>query len=149
MNQNNFNLKIKSPKLNLPSFGKNNEDDQKILKSLEKTIDSVTNHIDNYRFGQAAEDIYGFFWHKFCDIYIEQTKDRLYDQDNPGGQQEALLVLLFVLKKSLKLLHPFMPFVTEEIWTNQLGEKTPLAISPWPKITVKNSKSKIKNPNRN
>ncbi|MDD5481373.1 MAG: valine--tRNA ligase [Candidatus Shapirobacteria bacterium] len=149
INQNNFNLKIKSPKLNLPSFGKNNEDDQKILKSLEETIDSVTNHIDNYRFGQAAEDIYGFFWHKFCDIYIEQAKDRLYDQDNPGGQQEALLVLLFVLKKSLKLLHPFMPFVTEEIWTNQLGEKTPLAISPWPKITVKNSKSKIKNPNRN
>ncbi len=121
-----------SNKLQITNYKLQNEDDQKILKSLEKTIDSVTDHIDNYRFGQAAEDIYSFFWHEFCDIYIEQAKDRLYNKDNPDGQQEALSVLLFVLKKSLKLLHPFMPFVTEEIWTNQLGEKTPLAVSPWP-----------------
>ncbi|MGI6278301.1 MAG: valine--tRNA ligase [Patescibacteria group bacterium] len=123
-----------SNKLQITNYKIQNEDDQKILKSLEKTIDSVTDHIDNYRFGQATEDIYSFFWHEFCDIYIEQAKDRLYNKNNPDGQQEALSVLLFVLKKSLKLLHPFMPFVTEEIWTNQLGEKTPLAVSPWPKI---------------
>jgi len=124
---------------------KKNKDDRKILKSLEKTINNVTNHIENYRFGQAAENIYGFFWHEFCDIYIEQVKDRLYDSNNPENQREVLSVLLFVLKNSLKLLHPFMPFITEEIWTNQLEEKTPLTISPWPKVTVKNSKSKVKN----
>lgn len=124
----------RTKKLQISSYKTKNKDDQKILKSLEKTINSVTAHIENYRFGQAAEDIYAFFWHEFCDIYIEQAKKRLYDKDNPQDQQEALSVLLFVLKNSLKLLHPFMPFVTEEIWTNQLGEKTPLAVSPWPEI---------------
>lgn len=145
MNQNNLKLKVKNLKLDLTSLDKKNQDDRKILKSLEKTINSVTNHIENYRFGQAAENIYGLFWHEFCDIYIEQTKDRLYDSNNPENQKEVLSVLLFVLKNSLKLLHPFMPFITEEIWTNQLEEKTPLVISPWPKVTVKNSKSKVKN----
>lgn len=121
-------------KLQLANYKTKNQDDQKILKSLEATINSVTKHIDNYRFGQASEEIYAFFWHEFCDIYLEQTKDRLYNQANSDDKQEALSVLLFVLKNSLKLIHPFAPFISEEIWTNQLGEKTPLTISSWPKI---------------
>ena len=101
-----------------------NKDDQQILKSLEKNTKSVTTHIENYRFGQAAEEIYQFFWHEFCDQYIEKVKNR---------RDEAQPTLIKVLKTSLILLHPFMPFISEEIWTNQLKEKTPLVITKWPK----------------
>ena len=100
-----------------------NKNDKQILKSLDKTVKTVTQHIEKYRFGQAAEEIYQFFWHDFCDQYIEKVKNR---------RNEAQPTLIKVLKTSLVLLHPFMPFITEEIWTNQLKEKTPLAISKWP-----------------
>jgi len=104
---------------------KTNKDDEKILKSLDKTIETVTEHIEKYRFGQAAEEIYQFFWHEFCDQYIEKIKNR---------RNEAQPTLIKVLKTSLILIHPFMPFISEEIWTNQLKEKTPLVISKWPKV---------------
>ncbi len=100
-----------------------NKDDQEILKSLKKTVKIVTKNIEKYRFGQAAEEIYQFFWHEFCDQYIEKVKNR---------RDAAQPTLIKVLKTSLILLHPFMPFISEEIWTNQLGEKTPLAITKWP-----------------
>ena len=107
---------------------KENKDDKQIIKLLNKTIKTVTKHIENYRFGQAAEEIYQFFWHDFCDQYIENSKSHF---------SESYPTLLRVLKTSLILLHPFMPFITEEIWTYQLKEKTPLAITPWPeKISV-------------
>ena len=111
----------------------NHPDDRRILSSLDKTIKNVTQDMEKYRFGQAAEKLYAFFWHEFCDIYLEQTKKRLYNESDPKGQKEALAVLTFVLKESLKLLHPFMPYVSEEIWTNQLKESVPLVVSPWPK----------------
>jgi len=110
---------------------KPNKDDQAIIEQLNKTITRVTNHLENYRLGLAAEEVYQFFWHQFCDIYIEQTKDRLYGEDKKA-QAQAYQTLLRVLKQSLKLLHPFMPFVTEEIWSNQLNEKIPLTVSSWP-----------------
>jgi valyl-tRNA synthetase len=152
MNQNNLKLKNQNTRPLTPKAQamagaaklKTNPKNKAILEKLDQTIASVTGHIENYRFGQAAEDIYNFFWHEFCDSYLEQAKTRLYNKDNPSDQKEALSTLVFILKNSLKLLHPFIPFVTEEVWTNQLGEKTPLAISPWPETTVKNSKFKIK-----
>ncbi len=120
-------------KLQILNLKKQDKDDQRILASLDKTIKSVTQDMENYRFGQAAEKLYAFFWHEFCDIYLEQTKKRLYNESRPKERGEALTVLTFVLKESLKLLHPFMPYVTEEIWTNQLKEAVPLVVSPWPK----------------
>jgi len=111
-------------KFEIQSLKIQNKDDQQILKSLEKNTKSVTTHIENYRFGQAAEEIYQFFWHEFCDQYIEKVKNR---------RDEAQPTLIKVLKTSLILLHPFMPFISEEIWTNQLKEKTPLVITKWPK----------------
>ena len=102
----------KSQILNLKN---QNKDDQRILASLDKTIKSVTKDMENYRFGQAAEKLYAFFWHEFCDLYLEQAKKRLYNESRPKEREEALTVLTFVLKESLKLLHPFMPYVTEEI----------------------------------
>ncbi|PIU03446.1 valine--tRNA ligase [Candidatus Shapirobacteria bacterium CG08_land_8_20_14_0_20_39_18] len=100
-------------------------DDQWILSELDKTTKTVTQHVEKYQFGQAAEDLYEFFWHSFCDKYIEMTKTR---------REEAQPALLFVLITSLKLLHPFMPFVTEEIWQKMpQHEDKPLIIAQWPK----------------
>lgn len=105
------------------------KEDQKILKALDKLITSTTNKIDNYRFGQASEELYHFFWHNFCDIYIESTK---------GRDTSAIPVLLYVLITSLKLLHPFIPFVTESVYQHfnqkySLNPQEALLISAhWP-----------------
>ena len=103
-----------------------NKDDQWILTELNKTNKKVTNLINRYRFDLAAEEVYQFFWHTFCDKYIEISKKR---------RDEAQPTLLYVLENSLKLLHPFMPFITEEIWQKlPRKDKSPLIIAPWPKV---------------
>lgn len=84
-----------------------NKEDEWILKELENSVKSVTLSLERYRLSEAAGEIYDFIWHKFADIYIEKTKAR---------REEAQSTLLYVLQESLKLLHPFMPFVTEAIW---------------------------------
>jgi len=108
-------------------YSKINQDDKKVLKKLNATIKKVNSNLTKYRFGQVAEDLYAFFWHYFCDIYIEQTKHR-------GA--EVVPVLFHCLLTSLKLLHPFIPFVTESIY-QQLKLKLNLeddfiATSSWP-----------------
>jgi len=108
------NLKLKTTHL----------DDKWILKETKKTIRRVTNFIEKYRFDLAAGEIYDFFWHTFCDKYIEMSKKR---------REEAQPTLIYVLETSLKLLHPFMPFITEEIWQMLPTKRQPLIISPWPK----------------
>jgi len=110
-------------------------DDLKIIKETEKIIKQTTNHLSRYRFDLAAEGIYHFFWHSFCDQYLEMSKKR-----RPKAQQ----TLLQILAINLKLLHPFMPFISEQIWQlakiKNKGQKTnffkeeALIISPWPKI---------------
>lgn len=96
--------------------------DRKILKALGRTKKSVSAKIEGYEFGQALHELYDFFWHKFCDVYIEESKKSL----NPG-------VLASVLEESLKLLHPFTPFITEEIWEKlSLKDKKLLIIEKWP-----------------
>ena len=103
-----------------------NEDDKWIIKELNKTIDKSTNLIEKYNLSEASYEIYDFIWHKFADIYLEKIKNR---------KNEAYKTLLIVLKKSLQMLHPFMPFLTEQIW--QIGffnkEKVLLINSSWPK----------------
>ncbi len=83
------------------------KDDKEILQKLEKVKNSVTANLNKMRLGEAAEELYQFVWHEFADVYIEKTKDR---------KEDAYPTLLHVLVTSLKLLHPFMPFVTEAIW---------------------------------
>jgi len=112
--------------------GKKSQEDEEILEKLSATIAQVTGDIENYRFGQALESFYQFFWHEFCDVYLEKIKNR---------RQEALPVLLKVLSVSLRLLHPFAPFVSEAIYQlfvahlkGKFGfEKDYLIVSPWPK----------------
>jgi len=102
-----------------------NKDDKWILEETNKTVKRVTMLLNRYRFDLAAETIYHFFWHTFCDKYLEMSKKR---------RDEAQPTLLYVLDTSLRLLHPFMPFITEEIW-QKLPKKTkePIIISTWPK----------------
>ncbi|MDP2670911.1 MAG: class I tRNA ligase family protein [bacterium] len=100
------------------------EDDKWILAELDKTKTSVTKALDDYRFSQAAEELYDFVWRRLADRYIESTKSR---------RSEAQAVLEKVLEDSLRLLHPFMPFITEEIWQRLPNKKgTSIMVSEWP-----------------
>ncbi len=91
--------------------------DRWIQVKLNETISSVRKHLDNYNFDDAASTIYKFFWYEFCDWYLELSKPVLYGKKGtPEDRKNTQKTLLFVLKTTLKLLHPFMPFITEELW---------------------------------
>jgi valyl-tRNA synthetase len=104
--------------------------DKKILSQLDKLITSTEKDINDFNFGAAAQNLYHFFWNEFCDKYLENSKTQMQDKKLKENTQK---ILFHVLTNSLQLLHPFIPFITEEIW-QQLGNKKPLIISNWPKI---------------
>ena len=87
-----------------------------ILHELNETVKSVTEALDNYLFNEAAGTLYQFFWHRFCDWYLELIKPILYRNRGETACAETQATLFYVLDQSLRLLHPFMPFLTEEIW---------------------------------
>jgi len=105
--------------------------DKKILKTLNKTIKAVNKNLENFEFGKAAQTLYHFFWHEFCDIYIEKSKKQL---QTTNSKLQTTKILLYVLLTSLKLFHPFIPFITEEIYQNLpiKNKKTCLMIKNWP-----------------
>lgn len=105
--------------------------DKNILKRLKSTIKQVDGDLDKFKFGQAAHNLYNFFWHDFCDIYIEKSKEQL---NNPGLKQNTQKLLLFILAQSLKLLHPFMPFLAEEIYQKLpiKNKEDSIMITQWP-----------------
>jgi valyl-tRNA synthetase len=105
--------------------------DKTILKSLDEATKSVTKDLEGFEFGKAAHILYDFFWHDFCDVYIEESK-----KQNLGKEHEKTKKILFyVLLNSLKLLHPFIPFITEEIYQQLPMEdrKKSLMVENWPK----------------
>ncbi|MFH1904573.1 MAG: valine--tRNA ligase [bacterium] len=109
-------------------------DDWFILTKLNQTIVSLTESLERYKFNEAASKIYNFFWHEFCDWYLEIIKHRMSEET---GCAAARAVLFHVLKQSLKLLHPFIPFITEEIWQNlrktvDTDLDKSIMISSWP-----------------
>ncbi|GFN22610.1 valine--tRNA ligase [Thermanaeromonas sp. C210] len=105
--------------------------DRWILSRLAGVVDQVTANLEDYEIGEAARLIYDFFWGEFCDWYIELAKGRLYGED-PAAKATAQKVLVEVLETSLQLLHPFMPFITEEIWHHLPGERSSIMVSSWP-----------------
>lgn len=109
--------------------------DRWILKETENTIKEVSQYIEEFNFHKAAYEVYHFFWHKFCDQYIEETKDRLYSEKSSiKEKQTAQWILYITLLNSLKLLHPFMPFVTEVIYQKlPYKSRKALIIEDWPK----------------
>ena len=104
--------------------------DKWILSRLSKTAQGVTENLDKFELGEAARMIYDFIWSEYCDWYIELTKPRLYG-DDINSKQTALYVLSSVLEKTLRLLHPFMPFLTEEIWQKLPHKGESIMVSPW------------------
>jgi valyl-tRNA synthetase len=99
-------------------------EDKVILEELKKTQEKVTKSLENFRFSEAAQTLYQFIWHQFADIYIEKAKSR---------RAETQAILEHVLKVSMELLHPFMPYVTEEIWQKLPHQGKSIMVAPWPK----------------
>ncbi len=116
----------------LPSEDKLEIADKWILSRLNEIITEVTKNLDGYELGMAAQKIYDFIWSEYCDWYIEIAKSRLYGE-NTEEKAAVSAVLVHVLKTSLKLLHPFMPFITEEIFTKLSNEPT-IMLSAWPQV---------------
>jgi valyl-tRNA synthetase len=109
--------------------------DKEILQKLTKLIETSTNHLESFRLHEAAQEIYQFVWHEFADIYIEESKKQF---DDAKLKESTYYILLTTLTACLKLLHPFMPFVTEHIWQlllekNLLAQNQLLMVSKWPK----------------
>jgi len=105
--------------------------DRWILSRLNKAIREVTDSLESFELSLASQKVYDFVWSEFCDWYIEMAKPRLYGEDE-AQRQSARSVLLHVLKNTLKLLHPFMPFVTEEIYSFLPGDLGYIMLSTWP-----------------
>ncbi len=104
-----------------------------ILSRLQQvTIETVT-RLDSYDFDQAAHVLYQFIWHEFCDWYLELIKPQLYDAANPMARRHAQGILLQVLSHILRLLHPFIPFITEEIWQKLPGAEGSIMVAPYPR----------------
>jgi len=104
--------------------------DRWILSRLQKTVSTVTEALEKYEFNVAAKSMYEFFWNEFCDWYIESAKPRLNGESRKTTQN----VLVTVLDSSLKLLHPFMPFLAEELWQNLPTAGESITIAPWPEV---------------
>jgi len=106
--------------------------DQWILARLHKTTANVTAALDAYRFNEAAGAIYNFVWHEFCDWYLEAVKPVLYDQEGQEAAEVTRAVLWRVLRDTLVLLHPFIPFITEEIWHHMPGTDGSIMVAAHP-----------------
>jgi valyl-tRNA synthetase len=105
-------------------------EDRWILSRLSRAVEQTTGLLESYQFSRAALELYDVLWGELCDWYVELVKPRLYEE---GADKSALSAnLLHVLEQMLKLLHPMMPFVTEEIWSFLPGERGLLAASEWP-----------------
>ena len=115
-------LKIKSGDSSLIA-----QNDKEILEKLSETIENITKALDSYRFHDATNTLYEFIWHQFADIYVESTKNR---------RAQAQPVLEYVFRTSLELLHPFMPFITEELWQKLPHQEDSIMITNWPKNNI-------------
>jgi valyl-tRNA synthetase len=110
--------------------------DRWILSRLDRTASDVNRHLEGFRFDEAAGAIYGFLWHELCDGYLEMVKPVLAGQDTDAGAAESARgVLRRCLEGALSLLHPFMPFLTEEIWEKLTGRPGTLIVAPYPEGT--------------
>ena len=107
--------------------------DKWILTRLNETIDHVTMNTDKYEFGEAGRYLYNFIWDDFCDWYIEMAKISLYGEDEES-KKTTRSVLAHVLDQTLRMLHPYMPFITEEIWQQLPHKGESITIAPWPKV---------------
>ena len=106
--------------------------DKWIISKLNRLVKEATDNMERYELGIAVQKVYDFIWDEFCDWYIEMVKPRLYNSDDVNSQNAALYTLKLVLIDALKLLHPYMPFITEEIFCTLQSEEESIMISSWP-----------------
>ena len=119
--------------------------DKWILSRYNQTVSDVTRNLERFELGEAGRAIYEFIWNEFCDWYIELSKARLYNKEDSRARQTAQSVLCYVLENTLKLLHPFMPFITEEIWQHIPHEGDSIIVASWPveQTTLTDKKSEL------
>lgn len=106
--------------------------DRWILSRYARTAAEVTANLDKFELGEAARSLYEFIWNEYCDWYIETAKARLYNKEDARARATAQHVLWYVLEGTLRLLHPFMPFISEAIWQHLPHEGASLVIADWP-----------------
>ena len=116
--------------------------DKWILSKLNTLVKDVTDNMESFELGIAVQKVYDFIWDEFCDWYIEMVKPRLYNSDDAVSQNAALWTLKNVLIDALKLLHPYMPFITEEIFCTLQSEEESIMISKWPEFSADRSFAK-------
>ncbi|AIM15779.1 valine--tRNA ligase [Bacillus sp. X1(2014)] len=107
--------------------------DKWILTRLNETIDHVTKLSERYEFGEVGRALYNFIWDDFCDWYIEMAKLPLYGDDE-AAKKTTRSILAYVLDQTMRLLHPFMPFITEEIWQNLPHSGESITVAKWPEV---------------
>lgn len=107
--------------------------DRWILTKLNETVEKVTDLFERFEFGEAGRHLYHFIWDDFCDWYIEMSKEVLFGEDE-NAKQMTRSILAYVLDQTLRLLHPIMPFVTEEIWENIPHEGESLVVAAYPVV---------------
>lgn len=126
--------------MNLDGFEPNNVEpihtlaDKWILSRYNQTVAEVTRLMERYDFGEASRVLYEFIWNEYCDWYIEIVKPRLYGKEDEASRKTAQYVLWYVLENALKLLHPFMPFITEEIWQHLPHEGETIMLQKCPQF---------------
>jgi valyl-tRNA synthetase len=118
---------LQGPRQGLDPAALSVPEDKWIVSRLQRAIESVTADLESYDFAHAALETYRFFWSELCDWYLEIAKPRLYD-----GEAEVSATLLWVLEQTLALVHPLMPFVSEEIWSYHPAREGHLAVHPFP-----------------
>jgi len=123
-------MNLSIDEIKLPDVSELKLEDKWILSEYNNLVKEVTENLDKYELGVAVSKLYDFIWDKYCDWYIELVKPRLYEAD--GADPVAQNVLSFVLIGALKLLHPFMPFITEEIFSGLPTGEESIMISAWP-----------------
>ena len=124
---------VEDAKNELPAAEKLEIADKWVLSKLNSLIAEVTENMDKYELGVAISKIYDFIWDIYCDWYIEMTKARLF-ADDADRKHTATSVLVYVLDQVLRLLHPYMPFITEEIWQSIPHEGEALIVAAWPTV---------------
>ncbi len=129
---------VRYVRMNLPEdfvpgpVAMDNVEDLWIAAKLNQTIERMTEWLQEFEFGQAARAIYDFLWDDYCDWYIELTKIRM--REHPGSAPGTLSMLVQVAEQALKLLHPFMPFVTEELWQSLPHDGDSIMVAQWPSV---------------
>ncbi|KAJ0506607.1 putative valine--tRNA ligase [Helianthus annuus] len=115
-----------------------------VVSKLHTLVDAVTTSYDKFFFNDIARELYDFFWGDFADWYIEASKAHLYQSEDKEIASISQAVLLYVYENILKMLHPFMPFVTEELWQALPNRKEALIVSPWPLTSLPRNLTAIK-----